>query len=174
VSFRLIVSDDEIKSFHQDADISLIHGAGDWPSHDAVSLFPEEVVPVCSPAYLERHDRPRTAKDLIGHTLIDLEDEHWNWLNWRQWLTSQGVSLPAGQRGLVIDSYPVVIEAAVQGMGLALGWRGLVDHELATGRLVTPLDLSIRTRLGYYAAWPRSRQLSHEGRNFVEWLTKEA
>jgi DNA-binding transcriptional LysR family regulator len=174
VSFRLIVSDDETKSFHQDADISLIHGAGDWPSHDAVLLFAEEVVPVCSPAYLERHGRPRTPQDLIGHTLIDLEDEHWNWLNWRQWLTSQGVSLPAGPRGLVIDSYPVIIEAAINGMGFALGWRGLVDHELAAGRLITPLDLPIRTKLGYFAAWPRSRQLSLEGRDFVDWLTKEA
>lgn len=170
---RLIVSDDDGKCLAGDIDIALLHGDGSWIAHDSALLFAEEVVPVCSPACLKSRQAPRSPTDLVHETLIDLEDEHWNWLNWRQWLTSHGVSMAATKRGLTIDSYPLVIDAAKRGLGFALGWRGLVDDEIAAGRLVMPLKETLMTRFGYYAVWPRGRPLSPEAKSFIDWAVRE-
>lgn len=125
---RLVVSDDDRKLLAGEVDLAVIHGDGNWPTHDAALLFTDRVVPVCSPAYRRKMPETVQAAGLAGESLIELEDEHWNWLNWRQWLTSHGVSLSAGPDRLTIDSYPLVIDAARRGMGLALGWRGLIDE----------------------------------------------
>lgn len=173
VGIRLIVSDDDVRCLNDDVDVALMHGDGNWVTHDSLRLFGDEVMPVCSPAYLKSAPRLHRPADLVGEALIDLEDEHWNWLNWRQWLTSHGVSMAAGQRGLTVDSYPLVIEAARRDMGIALGWRGLVDGDIAAGRLVVVLEETIETRFGYYVVWPRSKKLSPEAKSFMDWAIEE-
>lgn len=172
VGIRLIVSDDDDKCLAGGVDLAFMHGDGNWITHDSLRLFGEEVTPVCSPAYLKSNRTLGSPADLIDEELIDLEDEHWNWLNWRQWLTSHGVSMAAGRRGLTVDSYPLVIEAAKQGLGIALGWRGLVDTDIAAGRLVVALKETFETRFGYYVVWPRSRALSPEAKSFVDLATQ--
>ncbi|MBC8036868.1 MAG: LysR family transcriptional regulator [Rhizobiales bacterium] len=173
VGIRLLVSDDDGRCLTGDVDVALMHGEGNWVTHDSVRLFGDEIVPVCSPAYLKSRHTLRHPADLVGEALIDLEDEHWNWLNWRQWLTSHGISIAAGQRGLTVDSYPLVIEAAKRDLGIALGWRGLVDGELAAGRLVAVLKETLETRFGYYVVWPRSKILSPEAKSFIDWTIEE-
>ena len=71
------------------------------------------------------------------------------------------------QRG--ISSYPLVIDAARRGLGLALGWRGLVDDDLNAGRLVAPLRESLKTRFGYHIVWPRERTRSPAALSFIAW-----
>lgn len=174
LNIRLIADDDEDRIFASGADVALVHGDGDWPLHQSAMLFADDIVPVCSPEYLMTRQAPQSASDFVVEALIDLEDEHWNWLNWRQWLTSQGVSMAAGPRGLVIDSYPLVIDAALRGSGFALGWRGLIDDALAEGRLVAPLATSLKTRFGYYIVWPRNRTILPEAQIFIDWALRNA
>jgi len=170
---RLIASDTEADCLAGDVDLAIIHGAGHWPGYRAVCLFEEEVFPVCSPDYLERSGPIGTAADLTGSVLLDLEDANWNWINWRMWLTEEGVDLPAGQRPLRINSYPLIIEAARNGQGVALGWRHLVDDALLDGSLVRPLDRAVRTRFGYYILWPEARELSSEAASLRDWALDE-
>jgi LysR family glycine cleavage system transcriptional activator len=168
-ALRLVVDDADEKCLAGDVDVALIHGDGNWITHDSALLFAEEVTPVCSPSFFAGRKPPEDPQDLACETLIDLEDEHWNWLNWRQWLTSHGVSMATGPRSLTILSYPHVIEAARRGLGLALGWRGLVDGDIAAGTLTTVLSETLRTRFGYHVAWPRNRAPSPETRRFIDW-----
>lgn len=174
LSVRLIVGDDEQKMLSSGADVALIHGDGIWAGHDSALLFAEDVTPVCSPDYLKSHMPPQSPVDFTTETLIELEDEHWNWLNWRQWLTSQGVGVAAGPRSLMIGSYPLVVDAAVRGMGYALGWRGLIDEPLAQGSLVAPLAVTLKTRFGYYAVWPQGRAPLREAQEFIDWAINDA
>ena len=133
-----------------EVDVALIHGDGNWAAHESKLLFPEEVFPVCSPHYLGARQGRLAAEHLIDATLLDLDDDHWNWLNWRQWLSAHGAGQTVVPRPLTISSYPLVIDAARRGLGMALGWRGLVDDDLKAGRLVAPLRESLKTlRLSY-------------------------
>lgn len=167
LALRLMVDDDERRCLSSEVDVALLHGDGAWATHDSRLLFREEVFPVCSAVYLA--GRSLAPADLVHETLIGLEDEHWNWMNWRQWLTSHGIDAAAGRSSLTIGSYPLVVEAARKGLGMALGWRGLVDDDLLSGRLVAPLSESFGSRSGYYLAWPRERKPTPEAAEFIEW-----
>jgi DNA-binding transcriptional LysR family regulator len=71
-------------------------------------------------------------------------------MNWRLWLGGNDIDAPLGNRNLQFNSYPLVIDAACAAQGVALGWRYLVDELIAEGRLLRPLQQSLRTEFGYY------------------------
>jgi len=186
IDLRLISSDVEADCLAEEVDLAIVHGDGNWPGFEAELLLDEEVFPVCSPAYFDRHGAIAQPSDLLGRVLIDLDDDHWNWINWRVWLTEQKVDLPqtpsrdgtgtgpAGLRRLVINSYPLIVQAARDGLGVALGWRHLVDAPLAAGALVRPLEQTVRTKLGYYLLIRRDRGASPQAEAFRGWLRAQS
>lgn len=176
IDLRLISSDLEADCLAEDVDVAIVHGDGNWPGYEAALLLDEEVFPVCSPAYLERHGAIARPADLLERVLIDLDDDHWNWINWRVWLTEQTVDLPhggdrpGGLRRLIINSYPLIVQAARDGLGVALGWKHLVDEPLAAGTLVRPLEHLVRTDFGYYLLMRQDREASPEAEAFRDWV----
>lgn len=150
LGIRLVASDEDRDCTADDIAVAILHGAGDWPGFHAERLFGEEVFPVCSPAYASRVEQGCSVADLARESLLDLEDTHWDWMNWRLWLNSNGVELPTEHRRFQVNSYPLLIDAAKNGQGIALGWRHLVDDMLARGELVQPVQASVRTVFGYY------------------------
>ncbi|MEM6579034.1 MAG: LysR substrate-binding domain-containing protein [Pseudomonadota bacterium] len=143
----LTVSDEPGASI--DADIALLHGDGHWPGYDARSLFPDEIFPVCAADYLTRHPI-EAPKDLLTAELIDLDYLHWNWLNWGIWFTEAGLDPAQARPVLRTNSYVTQLDAARAGLGVALGWRRLVDDDLARGTLVQPVADAIVTGYGYF------------------------
>jgi LysR family glycine cleavage system transcriptional activator len=150
VSLRIIASDDYRESLGSDVQVAVLHGDGLWPGFQATRLFDEEVFPVCSPGFDYDLASQDWVKWLLQAQLIDLADSHWNWMNWRLWLSGNNIDQPLANRNLQINSYPLVIDAACTGQGVALGWRYLVDDLIAQGRLLRPLEQSLKTDLGYY------------------------
>lgn len=149
---RLIASDDARDCMAEDVDIAIIYGDGRWTGRQSAMLLPEDVYPVCSPDYLTRQPLPDLTA-LAAADLLELEAEEWDWLNWAGWLTGVGAPPPAGRRSLYMNNYPLLIEAAKAGQGVALGWRHLVDEALETGALVRPVENSVATSLGYFLTW---------------------
>ena len=173
LALRLIASDAEAECLVEDVQVAVIHGNGHWPGFASERLFPEEVFPVCSPGYFAANPGIRTPAGLARAVLLDLEDEHWNWLTWRIWLTELGVGLAAARRPLRINSYPLIIEAARSGHGVALGWRHLVDDDLRRGILVQPVPESVSTALGYHLLWPERSAPLPEAVAFCDWVRRE-
>jgi DNA-binding transcriptional LysR family regulator len=104
---------------------------------------------------------------IIG--LLELDDIHWDWMNWRTWLSRNDIHLPAQHKGLQVNNYPMLIDAARNGQGIALGWRYLVDADIDNGALVKPVDVSIKTKLGYYLVWPDRSGLPSTVLAFRDW-----
>jgi LysR family glycine cleavage system transcriptional activator len=150
VSLRIIASDNYAESLGPEVQAAILHGDGQWPGFFSERLFAEEVFPVCSPDYPHQQAQEDWVGWLLQAQLIDLADSHWNWMNWRLWLGGNDIDEPLGNRNLQINSYPLVIDAACAGQGVALGWRCLVDDLIASDRLVRPLEQSLRTEFGYY------------------------
>ncbi|MEZ5926321.1 MAG: LysR substrate-binding domain-containing protein [Hyphomicrobiaceae bacterium] len=173
MTFHLVVSDAEATLLSNEVDMAILHGEGRWTTHESELLFPEIVFPVCSPTYQRALGVIDTPAELLRGRLIDLEDENWTWINWRIWLTHHGVGLPASQRSLTIGNYPLVLEAARRGHGVALAWQTLIESDLASGTLVRPIDQLVETRFGYYLAWPRSRPPSSAAAACRDWLRGE-
>ena len=169
INFRLVVSDDEADCVKQDVDVAILHGDGNWPGYEARLLFGDEVFPVCSPTYLETHESIGSATDLAAHTLIDHEDDHGTWINWAKWQHLNNVAVQAEQRNLFINNYPVLIQAACDGQGIALGWSHLVGNLIESGRLVRLLPGVTTTDFGYYVL-SREQRASKNVDAFIAWV----
>ena len=173
IAVRIIASDDEGDCLKDDVELAIIHGDGSWPGFQSSRLFGEEIFPVCSPDYLDGENATLTPEALVQQTLLDLDDSQWNWMNWRTWLSQQDIHLPARHRALQVNNYPMLIHAARNGQGIALGWRHLVNADLESGRLIRATEHSVKTRFGYYMVWPESREISANARLFREWCREQ-
>ncbi len=174
VLVRLVASDNDADCLASNVDIAIMHGDGTWPGYDATLLLDEDIFPVCSPAYLERHGPITSTSELAGHVLVDLEDDHWDWVSWRVWLTENNVDLAAEHHGMIVNNYPLVLQAARDGIGIALGWKHLADAYLNDGSLIRPLGKqSLRTGFGYYLLTPAGRAAGADARVFHDWVLQQ-
>jgi DNA-binding transcriptional LysR family regulator len=172
ITLRLVASDNQNECLAPDVQVVLIHGDGQWRGFSSVCFFAETVFPVCSPDYLAGAPRLECAEDLVCHNLLHHGDDQWNWINWRGWLSLNGVDHQAGERRYEVNSYPLLIEAARRGQGIALGWGTLVDNDLAAGRLIKPLDLEVATGHDYYLAWRDTPAAAPEAQAFCRWISQ--
>ncbi|TIV62611.1 MAG: LysR family transcriptional regulator, partial [Mesorhizobium sp.] len=106
--------------------------------------------------------------------LIHLEEPYREAPNWDEWFSSAGTSLRNAERGLRINDYALVIQAVMEGQGIALGWRHLVERLVASGLLVPVTDHVMRTGIGFYVIWPKNRELSDNARKVRDWLVAQA
>jgi LysR family transcriptional regulator, glycine cleavage system transcriptional activator len=171
LSIMLVASDDDDECLAETVDLAILRGDGDWRGYDAQLVFGETVFPVCSPDFLHQHPEVAEEANLPDAPLIEVSSSHTEWMNWRTWLTEAGVKSGRLDRTTLFNTYPLSIYAAVDGVGVALGWGHLVDQLLVSGRLVRPLgDRQVRTRHGYYLLTPQNRP-SFPGRvEVTDWL----
>ncbi len=78
---------------------------------------------------------------------------------------------PAGQ--LRFDNYTLLIQAAIAGQGVAIGWRHLVDGLVDQGLLCRPLEGSLTSSRGYYLVLPPRKRRGALIERFVSWLEQE-
>ncbi|MEJ8571161.1 choline sulfate utilization transcriptional regulator [Microbaculum marinum] len=140
------------------ADIAVMFGeAGDFGA-DARLLMPERVVPICAPGFLQRFGPVREAADIAAAPLLHLDTEAKpRWVTWPSWLAEHGIARDPGQADLGLNTYELVIQAAIAEQGIALGWIGLVDAFLERGTLVPVAAELERPRWGYWLVPTTSR-----------------
>ena len=155
-------------------DIAIRYGAGRWPGVEAVHLLDNEVFPVCSPGYLEGREPIGTTADLLHHRLLHLVEYDRNWVTWEAWLKALGVTGSPAQRGLSFDHYLVLIQAALDGQGIALGGGRLADDFLARGMLVRPTPATLRSEQAFYLLRPADQVMSVSAQLFWAWIQTEA
>ena len=131
----------------QNIDVALLFCGGD---DSRPRLLRERVFPVCSPEFLERHGPIENLQRLSHLPLLTLTAEQGQaWMDWSAYFMAQGIKHGAGQRDLVMNNYPLLLQAAAAGQGVALGWEGLCDEALASGRLVALRNFCHDTQNGY-------------------------
>ena len=174
VDVRITTAQDVIAADHDHADIVIGFGDAetDWAGRGTVKLFPEQVTPVCSPAFLARHGKPGHPSDLIKLPLLHLEPTNpERWLSWHGWFAAHGLAAPPAHRGITFNSYGFVAHAAIMGQGIALGWAPLVDELVASGQLVELFDTPVTTDAGYLLNAPRAHSTTVSA--FRDWLLFE-
>ncbi len=176
VDLRVLATDQQVLPGTGDVDVAILFGSGKWDGLDARLLFGERVYPVCSPAYLRDHPEVHRPEDLLDQTLLHLEygKPSFGGVDWRSWLLRQGVNGQPVRRGLRFNSYPMVLQAAEAGHGVALGWSYVTDPLLAEGRLICPVDRTLETRDGYYLCTSSTAALAPGIRAFLDWISDEA
>ena len=154
----------------EDFDMGIRYGGGAWPGLRIDHLMAEDVFPVCSPGLLAGPHPLNEPADLRHHTLLhdDMRED------WRMWLLAAGVEGVDPTRGTGFSQSSTVVQAAIQGLGVALGRSVLVADDLAAGRLIKPFDVSLSTRYGYYVVCAPAAADRPKVAAFRTWLLGEA
>ena len=153
-----------------DIDVAVRFGTGDWPGLEAFLILREELVPVCSPALLDKDHPLEKPEDLANFNLIQTQSRAGEW---RQWLTAAGVTGVDAERGPHFQHVGLAINAAEAGVGVAIADRGMLETELATGRLVAPIDFEITHDSAFYLVYPTSYADRPKVAAFRDWLLAE-
>ena len=146
---------------------AVLLGDGQWPGYEAERLFSSSLQPVCAPRLAAELRGPA---DQAGATLLHVS--HWG-EDWPRWLDAAGVaepSAPLGIRGLSFGSYAMTLQAAIDGVGVALAPRLYILDDIAAGRLTTPFGLAVPMVHSWYLVYRASRREDGGFAPFRDWL----
>ncbi|WP_260429074.1 MULTISPECIES: LysR substrate-binding domain-containing protein [unclassified Burkholderia] len=150
-------------------DAAVIYAPGAGPDMHAIPLFEERLTPVCAPSLLERQPLA-SLDDLLRHTLLHPTRDH---RDWKRWLDHAGAPHVDSTRGLSFETLDLATHAAIDGYGIAIGDRTLVDESVAAHRLVMPFNVSLPTGMGYYFVYPRGSEQQQKIQLFGDWIADE-
>jgi LysR family glycine cleavage system transcriptional activator len=153
-----------------DVDAAIRYGRGQWPGVRSDWLMADQLFPVCSPALLTGNRPLRSPEDLAHQTLLHTSAGGYG-DDWRLWLTAAG--LPADvskQPGLTFDLILVTVQAAIDGIGVAMGRTSYVEADIAKGRLVVPFKITLPADAGFYLVSPQAKPDAPKLAAFRQWL----
>ena len=152
-----------------DVDAAIRYGRGHWPGVRADWLTADELFPVCSPALLTGNRPLRSPQDLADHTLLHTSGVYDD--DWRLWLTAAGLPADISKLpGLTFDLILMTVQAALDGIGVAMGRTSYVEGDIAKGRLVVPFQITLPTDAGFYLVSPEARSDPPKLAAFRQWL----
>ena len=160
----------------QRIDVGVRYGRGQWPGLAAEKLMDEEVYPVCAPALLTTATL-QAPGDLRGQVLIHDQsvDTSTGFASWQAWLRNAGVQGVPTDRGLRINNSAAVLQAAIDGQGVALARSVMAHDDLAAGRLVRLFpQVRLESALAYYVVYRPECIAQPKVAAFRDWLLREA
>jgi LysR family transcriptional regulator, glycine cleavage system transcriptional activator len=169
IDVRITTSTGLVDFQRDNVDAAIRYGRGQWPGVRADWLMADEVFPVCSPALANGTKPLKCPEDLRDHVLLHTSNANSD--DWRLWLTAAG--LPADlskQPGVTFDLIFMTIQAAIDGIGVAMGRTSYVQDDIAKGRLVVPFKIALPADAGFYLVSPQARADSPKLSAFREWL----
>jgi len=157
-------------------DIALRFGGGGYPNLRVERLMTDAIFPVASPDYVAANGPVDAPADILRLArLIDTtaRDDQ-SGAHWQHWFETNGLPLDAVNDGMNLTGSLLALEAAVNGLGVAIARRTLVEEDLRTGRLLRLLDAEIPTNWNHYAVTLPALADWEPVRQFVGWLKAEA
>lgn len=170
VDVRLLVSDEYLNLRSEGIDIAVRYGSGGWPGVEVERLVDEEIFPVCSPGFLAERgpfDRP---EDLLVERLLHLDGPYDPETRWATWFAARGIDPVPSLGGLFLNTYASLVQAALDGQGIALLGPPLLAKALADGALVRPIDVVPTPRRTFWLASPERTPRSPAALAFCTWI----
>jgi len=166
----------ELADFNRERlDVGIRTGWGEWPGLQAELLTPIHMTPVCSPRLLEGPSGIASPHDMRDFTLIhaDVSPGIGILSEWHEWLAAAGASQVDCTHGLSFHDPGMALQAAVDGLGVAMGYVELASIDLAEGRLARPFKKEIRHPWSYYIVIPEDNVGDLQTGIFCDWLRAE-
>ena len=146
------------------------HGDGSWAGLEVARLSSEQLFAVCSPKLLAGRHRISKPSDVLKFPLLHLDDRK----DWAKWLEAAGVAGTEFSHGPVLNRASMIIDAAVDGQGIALARTTLAAWDLINGRLVRPLSETLRLSKSYWIVCPKATSMLPKIKTFRDWLLAQA
>lgn len=174
VDVSLVTSERSHSMLRTDIDVAVLFGNGRFKQGDSHFLFSEEVFPVCSPQLLAGRPPVVPVEALQELPLLHLRGENSSdWFDWSRLFRAFNLPQSPAPGQLRFDNYTLLIQAAIAGQGVAIGWRHLVDALLDQGLLCRPTEASAVSEYGYYVVLPQRKRRLQLMQRFVDWLMLE-
>lgn len=173
IELRIITTDTDLDLARERIDLAITLGADDFANYQRWHFVDEEIFPVCSPTFLQANPLP-DLKALAHSPLLLLEERYRPRMGWKDWLARFDVSLPRQPKLFRFNDYSIVLQAAIEGQGVAQGWRHIVQPLIAQGILVRPLQHSVTTDQPLFITAPQGRALRPDVAYLKDWLVAEA
>src|SRR5215472_11074116 len=154
----------------EEVDLAVRHGDGTWPGLHLERLSAEQLFPVCSPKLVTGKQRLRSPADVLKFPILHLDNSK----DWARWLEAAGVAGADQVRGPVLNRASMLIDAAVDGQGIALARTTLAAWDLLGGRLVRPFAAALRLSKSYWIVCPKATAMLPKVKQAREWLLAEA
>lgn len=160
----------------EDGEVAIRFGSGFYPGYEVERILTPEFVVVCNPRLLRGGSPLRTPGDLSRQILIHDESipSAGNGPIWSAWLKLAGVEGIDVERGPRFSNTLLVIEAVLEGQGVALVPRPLVEADVAAGRLSLPFAMRLLSEYSYYLVVPGALVTREPVADFRAWLLAEA
>ena len=169
IEVRISTTQRMVDFAREDVDLATRYGFGPWPGLAAHKLFDDVLTPLCSPALAAKLKQP---DDLRGVALLH---EHPEPSDWTFWCAKFGVTGIDGRKGPRFDSTRIAVQAAIGGLGVAIGAPNVFIEELATGRLVQPFpELIVGNGKAFWVVYTETSADQPKIRAFRDWILAEA
>lgn len=166
VELRLLTNNNRVDLAAEGLDGTILFGDGSWHGAEAERLFDAPLAPLAAPELARRLRDPR---DLAGETLL----RSYRVQDWPAWFEAAGLADAIEARGPVFDASLTMVQAALQGEGVALAPPAMFERDLADGRLVQPFPIGVETG-AYWLVTLRHKAQSAAMRSFRTWLLEAA
>ena len=175
IDVRVLATMDLVDFNNEPIDLAIRYGRGHYPGLQSDLLMREAVFPVSSPKLLDGRDLGDLAGLLRASTLLhdDSPDQDPTCPDWKSWLRAAGIDDVDWQRGPRFNQSNFVLEAAANGLGLALAKASLVQGDLAAGRLVQIAATQTQIELAYFIVYPADRAGHPAAVAFRQWIAAE-
>ncbi len=173
--FDLRVEPDPADFARHNIDLRIGYDPGLYPEHTTVLLQQDVVLPLCSPAYLDRNPDARKGIEAVPEE--DLIHTSWgenfgSHPSWHGWFLKAGLKPRVEGKGFRVGRSALVLDLARQGLGVALGQRMLAEEDMAAGRLVPLSDISLALGHPYCLAYPRAKGRKRHVLALAAWLSE--
>jgi LysR family transcriptional regulator, glycine cleavage system transcriptional activator len=172
IDVRISANSHVVDFNREDVDLAVRYGRGHWPGLKVELLMRESMFPVCSPKLLDGPLPLKTPADLSHHSL--LSDFDWQIDLWQLWFDAAGIPGQVPNHALSFNYSNLMLQAAIDGLGVALSQNVLAGDDLAAGRLVKPFDISLPSEFAYYVVTPEVTAEQPKIKAFRDWLFAEA
>ncbi|WP_198399485.1 LysR substrate-binding domain-containing protein, partial [Caballeronia calidae] len=151
-----------------ESDFGILYGDGDWPTLDSAPLFPEIVYPIRSSTL----DLPEPTKpeDLTALPLIQLDSSQWDCLDWQDWFDHFNVDYQIPRNALTFNQVTLSFNAALEGLGVTLGWDFMARQSIESGTLKRMGDFAYETGRSDFLVHAKFRPISASASIFRDWL----
>lgn len=160
---------------NETSEVAVRFGMGHYPAYAVEKLITPDFVVVCSPSLCSGNLALQQPQDLSRHTLI--HDESTLVIecmpNWQTWLEKVGISGVDVERGLRFSNAILTLEAALNGQGVALAQKQLIEADVAAGRLLVPFTSSLPSHYAYFLVTAKAATTQPVVLAFQAWLAQE-
>ena len=168
---HLLPSLDYVDFKTDNVDYAIRCGIPPWPGLHHELFMPINLMPVCSPDYAQNHPPVKTPADVLAHNLIHADvGKHSPGEEWCDWMRGCGVDCADKIQGISFHDPALAMQAAADGLGLAIGYLELIDADLHTGKLVAAFEMTVQHQYSYYLVYNKTSQNKPKIAEFHCWL----